>query len=217
MASFCGVLDLGQSALRQVHQTYRARRIVYRAGDETEDIDVICDGWAASSVRLSDGRQQILSFLIPGDLVSVATVFEKSQFYSVQSLTDLRCCKFSRAELQNKLTENPKVFERLVACGMAEKQLADQTIVSLGRRNAAARIARLILSFMERLKARGLAHGQSFDFPLRQQQIGDAMGLTTVHVSRVINMFRKEGLIEIAQRQMKILNLSELRRVADER
>ena len=68
---------------------------------------------------------------------------------------------------------------------------------------------------MERLGTRGLVRDQSFEFPLRQQHIADAMGLTTVHVSRVINMFRKEGLVDIAQRRIRILSLKELQRVAD--
>ena len=216
-SNFCGALKPERTSLTQVHQSILARRTPYQAGEETEDVHVICDGWAACTVRLSDGRRQILSFLLPGDLVSASALFKTRQLFSVQTLTDIRYCKFSRSELQKKLMEEPQVFEELMKICVAEKDQADQLIVSLGRRSAAARIARLIILLMERLSARGLVRGQAFDFPLRQQHIADAVGLTTVHVSRVINMLRKAGLIDIAQRQIKIISLRELQRVADAR
>lgn len=214
-SNFCGALNLVNASLKQVHQSIRARHIIYREGQETDGFDIICKGWAACSVRLADGRRQILSFLIPGDLVSATALFTSRQRFSVQPLTDVSYCMFSRSQLQKELMEKPRVFQELVKIGIAEKEQADQVIVSLGRRSAAARIARLVILLMERLSARGLVHDQSFEFPLRQQHIADAMGLTTVHVSRVINMLRKEGLVDIAQRRLRILSLKELQRLAD--
>ena len=215
MSSFCGVLNLGRGSLKQTHEVVRARRTIHGAGDVTDDFVIICEGWTACSMRLSDGRRQILSFLIPGDPVSITSLFNGRQRFSVQSLTDVRYCMFSRKELQKEMIDNSRVFQELVKICIAEKEQADQIIVSLGRQSAAARIARLILLLMERLGTRGLVRDQSFEFPLRQQHIADAMGLTTVHVSRVINMFRKEGLVDIAQRRIRILSLKELQRVAD--
>jgi len=213
----CGALNLEHLAFRQIHQTAPPRRLIYRAGEATDDFTVICEGWAACVMRLADGRRQILSFLIPGDTVSIAALFKGRQSFSVQSLTEVRYCLFNRFELQKALKEDGKVFEEIVKIGIAEKELADQTVVSLGRKSAAARIARLILLLMERLETRGAVHDMCFHFPLRQQHIADAMGLTTVHVSRVINKLRKDGLVDIAQRKINILDLAGLQSVADER
>lgn len=215
-SNFCGALDLQRGSLRQFHRLTPARRPIYRAGDSTDDFHVICEGWAACSVRLSDGRRQILSFLIPGDIIGVAALFQARQSFSVQSLTDVRYCSFSRAEVQAEVATNPKVFRELVQTGIAEKDLTNQTIINLGRASAPARIARLILSLMGRLAARGLVDDMEFDLPLRQQHIADATGLTTVHVSRVVNKFRKEGLVDIARRRIRIVDLAGLQRVADE-
>lgn len=90
-------------------------------------------------------------------------------------------------------------------------------MTDLGRRTADERIARLMLTLMARLDARGLVRDLSFSFPLRQRHIADATGLTPVHVSRVIGSFRNAGLIEITGRSLKILNLAELRRVSNTR
>jgi len=175
--NFCGALKLGRAPLKQIHVSSRARQ----ANEQSDDVHVICEGWAACSVHLGEGRRQILSFLLPGDLLSATDLFRERQDFSVQW------------------------------------DQSDRTIVSLGQRGAAARIARLIVSLMERLSARGLMRGQIFDFPLRQQHIADAVGLTTVHVSRVINTFREARLIETAQRQIRIISLQELQHVADAR
>lgn len=213
----CGTLNLEHTSFRQIHHSVPPRRLIYRAGEATDDFDVICEGWAACVMRLADGRRQILSFLIPGDLVSVTALFKGRQPFSVQSLSEVRYCLYNRFELQKTLKENAKVFEEIVKIGIVEKELADQTVVSLGRKSAAARIARLILLLMERLKVRGAIQDMSFGFPLRQQHIADAMGLTTVHVSRVINALRKDGLVDISQRKINILNLAGLQSVAEER
>ena len=215
--NFCGALKLGRAPLKQIHVSSRARQAIYRANEPSDDVHVICEGWAACSVHLGEGRRQILSFLLPGDLLSATDLFRERQDFSVQCLTDVRYCKFSRGELRKMLMTEPQVFEELTRLCIAEKDQSDRTIVSLGQRGAAARIARLIVSLMERLSARGLIRGQSFDFPLRQQHIADAVGLTTVHVSRVINMFREARLIETAQRQIRIISLQELQHVADAR
>lgn len=215
MSNFCGALDLGRASFRQIHEATRARRTVYRAGEETEDVHVICEGWAVRSVPLTGGRRQILSFLLPGDLVSATSLFKGRQMFSVQALTDTRYCRFSRAELQKELTAQSPVFDELARICVAEKDQADQALASLGQRSAAARIARLIILLMERLSERGMTRDHAFDFPLRQQHIADAVGLTTVHVSRVINLFRKAELIDIAQRQIRIVKLRELQLIAD--
>jgi CRP/FNR family transcriptional regulator len=214
-SNFCGALNLGSARLSQTHFSTRARQVIYRANEPSGDVHVICEGWAACSVHLGGGRRQILSFLLPGDLFSATDLFKEWQVFYVHSLTDLRYCKFNRAELRMRLINEPPVFEELVQLCITEKDQNDQIIISLGQRSAAARIAHLIISLMERLGARGLIRGQTFDFPLRQQHIADAVGLTTVHVSRIINMFREARLIETAQRQIRVVNLRELQRVAD--
>jgi CRP/FNR family transcriptional regulator len=213
---FCGALDLDRPSLARSYRSIPARRLIYKGGDITDDVHVIRDGWAACLYRLPDGRHQILAFLIPGDLVSVGALFKEFHTFSVQALTDVAYCMFRRAELQKEMMGNRRVFEKFVEIGFAEKEAADQAVVSLGRRSAPARIAHLILSLMTRLQARGLVGDMKFDLPLRQQHIADAVGLTTVHVSRVINKFRKEGLLDLAHRRVQIANLTGLQRIADE-
>jgi CRP/FNR family transcriptional regulator, anaerobic regulatory protein len=135
----------------------------------------------------------------------------------IETITEVRYRNFKRAELQKILFEHPDLIQPLSKAWIGEKLRADQLAIDLGRRTAHERIARLILNLMERIAARGMMRGETMDFPLRQTHIADATGLTPVHVSTVLTEFRRNGLVGISERSITILNLSELRRAANER
>jgi CRP-like cAMP-binding protein len=200
--------------IQQTSHTVPARRIICREQDLHDAIPIICNGWAASVVTLSDSSRQILSFLLPGDIVSTALLFEPRSYCLVEAITDVRYRTFGRAELKTILLDRPELFDKLAKTWIEEKVRADQLTVDLGRRAADERIARLILSLMERLAQRGMTTGETMDFPLRQHHIADATGLTSVHVSKVLSEFRRNRLIEITDRSLAILDLDGLRRIA---
>jgi CRP/FNR family transcriptional regulator len=207
---------------RKIHQadhTVSARRTICREQDLHDSVPIICRGWAASIVMLSDGSRQILSFLLPGDIVSTALLFEPRPHCLVEAITEVSYRAFKRAELKEVLFNHADLFEKLSRAWIAEKTRADQLIVDLGRRTADERIARLVLNLAERLIHRGMVHGNpmEFEFPLRQHHIADATGLTPVHVSKVLSEFRRNELIKISERSLTILDLAGFRRIANMR
>jgi CRP/FNR family transcriptional regulator, anaerobic regulatory protein len=181
----------------------------------TEFISIICSGWATSAIALPDGRRQVLSFLLPGDIVSLAGLFEPISSPLVEAVTDVTCRTFRREEVRAALFAHRDLLGKLAEALIEERRQADELAVDLGRRTADERLARLILKLSERLAKRGMVHEQTFEFPLRQWQIADATGLTPVHVSKVLGEFQRAGLIEIKDRSLTIRNPAELRRVAD--
>lgn len=199
-----------------------ARRIICRGQDLHDAVPIICEGWAASVITLSDGSRQILSFLLPGDLVSSTLLFASRASCLVEAITDVRFRIFKRSYLKASLLQHPDLFEKLAKAWIEEKDRADQLIVDLGRRTADERIARLILNLAERLATRGMigpcaGSTVEMDFPLRQHHIADATGLTPVHVSKVLSEFRRHGLIRISDRTLTILDPSGFRRLAHAR
>ncbi|MBI1203976.1 MAG: helix-turn-helix domain-containing protein [Rhodopseudomonas sp.] len=208
----------------QTHQV-AARRLIWREREPVPHVPAICQGWAASVLTLSDGRRQILSFLLPGDLVSAALVYDPVSPYSVEAITDVRYNGFDRAAFKAALADNPALIGLLSAFHGDESSHADQLAVDLGQRDAAERIARLIFNLSERLLRRGLVRhgtpspeltrGAAMDFPLRQHHIADATGLTVVHAGKVLNELRRGGLIEIGDRTLMVTDPDGLRRVAD--
>ena len=192
-----------------------ARRTICHPKEWSDTIPVICQGWAASSITLLDGRRQILAFLLPGDLVSTACLLEPMSGRTVEAITEVTCRKFSRNDLKTFLFQRPAMLEKLSKTWVEERTQADQLALDLGRRTADERIARLILSLADRLAKRAKVNGQIMEFPLRQRHIADATGLTPVHVSKVLGEFQRAGLVEIVRRTLSIHNETELRRVAD--
>jgi CRP/FNR family transcriptional regulator, anaerobic regulatory protein len=222
-AGVCGALLGGgdpnsppqRTAIAQDFHKSHPRRNIYDAGANSDDVIIICSGWAFRFVHLPDGRRQTLSILLPGDIVSATSIFAGKMNYSVQALTKLSYCKYRRAEFENLLVTKPAVLRSFAAISSAEQERAEEAIVDLGRRTASERISRFIMNLMERLAARGMVRDAEFDFPLRQQHIADAVGLTTVHVSRIIGAFRQAGLIDISGGRLKINRLTEFRTIAD--
>lgn len=206
----------------QCVHTVPARRLICRERDELESVPVIRSGWAASVILLSDGSRQILSFLLPGDLVSSTLLFDSRSPFLVEAVTDVTYGSFKRSELKQLLLAHPDLLNQLSRSWIEEKSRADQLIVDLGRRTSNERIARLMLNLADRLTLRGMAKIDAtsaieMDFPLRQHHIADATGLTPVHVSKVLTEFRRNGFIRIGDRSLTILDPVAFRRAANMR
>ncbi len=192
-----------------------ARRAIWREGETLDRVPVICQGWAATAATLSDGRRQILSFLLPGDLVSAVLLYETVSKCSVEAITDVRYRAFPRNDIKAALIAQPDLLAAVSRMWIDETARADRLSIDLGRRGAAERIASLILNLSERLLRRGMMQGQTMEFPLRQHHIADAAGLTVVHVGNVLSEFRRARLVEINDRSLTILDPAGLHRVAD--
>lgn len=208
-------LGLSVAVLPHAQCTARPRQTIVRAGERLAGIPVLAEGWAVRISRLPDGRRQILSFLLPGDMISVGAVFTERLSYFVEAVTPVRCVYYDRADLTAQLAADPRKFNMFVGLLLGDKDRAYQLAVDLGRRDAAERIARLILHLMQRLEPRGLVSEGAFDLPLRQQHIADATGLTSVHVNRVFCAFRQNGIVEMRNGRLAILDLEALRRRAE--
>lgn len=205
------------AVLQPSERTIPARRLICRERELLEVVPIICQGWAASAMTLPDGRRQILSFLLPGDIVSTALIFEPVSQCSAEAITEVHYRTFKSIEIKAALLKHPALFDRLSRVCIDERARADQLAVDLGRRAADERISRLILNLLDRLAQRGLARDHVMDFPLRQHHIADATGLTVVHVSKVLSEFRRAGLVEINDRSLTISDLTGLRRIANMR
>lgn len=171
---------------------------------------MLCYGWAFRVAHLSDGRRQILSVLLAGDLFSTRMVFSDLSYYSFQALTHVRFTRFHRADLKSVLTRSIQVFDAFAGACADEKKASDELIIDLGRRSAEERLARLILQLAGRIGERTIVRESCYPFPLRQNDMADILGLTSVHVSRVITKFRKAGLIEYSGGNLRIMRPQEL-------
>jgi len=215
-ANFCGAL-LGRGgqpmAIVGRHREIAARQNIYRAGEASEGVLMICDGWAVRFVQLPNGKRQILSVLMPGDLVGATALIDGQLGFSIQAVTEVRYCYFPFAEVRARLQDNPSLFNFWLRLTAAEQRDADRRLVDLGQRPAQERIAALLTYVMRRCEQRGEVVGGEFPFPLSQQQVADFTGLTPVHTCRVLSTLRKQGICEVGHGCVKVLERGELQRL----
>jgi len=197
----------------QRHQTARPGAEIAIRNRVSEHVFVLCDGWAYRFFQLGNGRRQILNFLLPGDLFSAVAVFEEQFSFSAKALTSVQFSGFRRAEIQARLSSNPDISKALARSCAADASRSDELLTALGQRSAEERIAYLFLHLIERIAARRVIREQRYPFPLRQQHIAEAVGLTPVHVSRVLGHFRDRGVMELSGGVLEVLDLPELQRI----
>jgi CRP/FNR family transcriptional regulator, anaerobic regulatory protein len=200
--------------LKSIKQTTPARRPILHLNEWTEFVTIVCEGWASSSVVLPDGRRQILSFVLPGDVAPMVSLFEATSGHLTESITRTTHRNFKRDELQTVFFEDRRAMDRLKKVWTEDRLQIEKKALALGRQTAEERIARLILNKLDRLGKRGMTDGRTMEFPLRQHHIADAVGLTPVHVSRIMSEFRRNDLIEISDRSLTVLDLPGLRHTA---
>jgi CRP-like cAMP-binding protein len=201
-------------SLRRERRSVRAKRTIYREGRPTDEIAVVFDGWAAAFKLLPDGRRQVLSFLLPGDCTGLALVDSDRLHYSVQALTDVSLCLLDRRELARLVFHDGELAAHFASVCARQRQLCDEHLVDLGRRNAVERVAHLIVTLYHRLQHRGLTENATMPFPLRQQDIADAVGLTPIHVSRVFGTLTGDGIVERKKRMLEVHDMAALKEVA---
>ena len=163
---------------------------------------------------LRTGGAELPSVLLPGEPITPSAVAKEALEFSVQALTEVRTCQYDRAVVRDRMAQDTRLLDAILALFSAEREQADRSLTDLGQRPADERMARFFLRLLQRLKARGMAQEHSFECPLRQRHIADAMGLTPVHVNRVIGQFRRSGLMSVADGRVTVHRPADLRQVA---
>lgn len=207
-------LDADQADISwKSHEGAPANRVLYREGTASPHLLVLCQGWAIRTVQLAHGRRQILSVLLPGEVFSLAQLFEDSLHFSVVSLTEVRLTRLRRDAVWQFISSDPELMASLGTHIAADMRAKDALAVDLGRRRAEERIAHLILQLVDRLSVQSADNSKDNAFPLRQQHIADATGLTPVHVSRVISQFRRENILDLSNGRLTVLDRERLERL----
>lgn len=186
-------------------RTVQQRRELLSEGAEIAETLLVLDGWAARVRHLPDGRRQIMNFVLPGDLVGLCDQDRPVASSTVMALTPMLVCAAPPRGTSRTL-------DRAYAMSRAleEAHLLAQ-ITRLGRLSAHERIGDLCLELNERLEMAGLAHGGRFAIPLTQEVLADALGLTPVHVNRMLQQARRARELSWTGRELVLHDPSALR------
>ena len=188
---------------------------IVREGDHPSHCCLIVEGFACRYNVTSDGKRQIQSFHTPGDLPDLQSLHLKVLDHSVRALTSSRLGFIPHQSIHQLCRRQPNVAAALWRDTLVDAAIFREWIMNVGRREAYGRIAHLLCEVFTRLKAVGLADGNSFAMPVTQAELADATGMTTVHVNRTLQALRTAGLITLREGQVTILEPERLKSVGD--
>ena len=195
-------------------QDVPARYDLILEGDKPGPLFVILEGWACRYKLLPEGTRQITAFLMPGDCCDMhASVLDRME-HSIATLTPARVAMIPRARMEELIMTRPALTRALWWKQLVDEDTLRAWIVSMGRRNSLQRVAHLMCELYVRAHNIGLIKGDRFELPLTQVVLGDALGLTVVHVNRVLRKLRVSGVMDLTAGSLIIADISKLSHVA---
>ena len=192
-----------------------ARSDLVRQGDVPDGALILLEGFACRYRYFADGRRQILAFLLPGDVCDLDAALIGRMDHAIATLTTCTIARVPSEVLANLLEEHPRVASALRKAKLGDEATSREWLVSLGCRHGPERLAHLFCELLVRLQAVELATSDGCDLPITQAELGDAIGLSTVHVNRSLQALRAAGLIQLASRKLRVVNLPGLRSFCD--
>jgi CRP/FNR family transcriptional regulator, anaerobic regulatory protein len=188
-----------------------ARSDLYRQGDVCPTYFIVLNGWIALSVLLEDGSCQILDFALPGAVLGFQSGPDAPMYHSARCLSAVRVYAFPRCKLDTIIETNPRLAFLLCRQITANEGRAHDHLTNLGLRGARERIAHLLLEIYVRLRRRLPAEpGEIIQLPLSQGHIGQAVGLTYVHVCRTLQILREQKIVGFANHRLEVIDPSAL-------
>jgi CRP-like cAMP-binding protein len=187
-----------------------ARRDVISEGDKPRFVHLVMDGWGARYKSLTDGKRQIVSIFLPGDFCDLNVYILKHMDYSIGAITRMKVAMITPEEMDALISQRPRITQALWWHELVSTAIQREWTLNLGQRSAYERLGHLLVELYLRLRTVGRAHDNRCDFPLTQNDLAEATGLTAVHVNRTLQELRGDGLIELERRQLHILDLKRL-------
>jgi CRP/FNR family transcriptional regulator, anaerobic regulatory protein len=181
----------------------------------TDKLFTLYAGWAFRYKTLSDGRRQILNFLLPGDFIGLQQEFSDGAMHGIEAVTEVALCVFVRDGLWELFRQHPRLAYDITWLSARGEGMVDDNLVTTGQRNATERVAVLLMHLYRRLERIGLAVDGSIEFPINQQHIADALGLSLVHTNKTLRRLQQLGLHEMKNGRLRLLNPRALQRIAD--
>jgi CRP-like cAMP-binding protein len=196
-----------------------ARRIaagqdLVREGDRPKASTLMLSGYSARYNVLPDGQRQITALHIKGDFVDLHSFLLHQMDHGVIALTDCTVTLIAHEVLKEITERFPHLTRMLWLSTLVDSAIHRRWLVAMGRLSASAHFAHFLCELWVRLDVAGLTEGYSYDLPITQTQLADVLGLSLVHVNRVTQELRQQGLIEWRNRKLTILDWPQLVKLA---
>ena len=202
-------------SLPVVVKHYQAGQAIVRDGDRPVECCLLSQGFCIRSKTTSNGRRQILSIHVPGEIPDLQSLHLQVLDHDLTTLTECTLGFISHVSLREITRRRPNVAEIFWRDTLIDAAMFRDWIVNVGQRAASNRLAHIIVELRERLKLIGMVHGARFEMPLTQEQLGEAMGITSVHVSRIVKQLRDDNILELHRGSVTVIDEQKFLELAD--
>ncbi len=203
------------AAITGSRRIVRANETLVREGSRPDRVCLILKGVAYRYRYLANGRRQIFGYLIPGDLCDTQFVILNECDHNVGLLCDTEVAVISLAALMTAMVKHPKIERALLMMSLVEAAMLREWLLNVGQRDASQKLAHFFCELSARFKALGNHDvDKGFTIPLTQIELADTMGLTVVHVNRILQRFRHDRLLNWSRRHFDIVDYQQLEHLA---
>jgi CRP-like cAMP-binding protein len=186
---------------------FEADEDIVREGEKPTQCNVLLEGWTIRYKILEDGKRQIFSFHVPGDIYDAQSFLLDTMDHSVATLTPCKVAVISHATMKELTEAYPRIGRAIWKETLVDAAIFREWMANIGRRSAYQRIAHVMCEMVVKLNVVGLSDDhRRIDWPITQAEMGDALGLSLVHVNRTLQELRAEGLITLKNGRLDILN-----------
>jgi CRP-like cAMP-binding protein len=182
-------------ALHKRRRTFATGRDLVHQGRADQATYILVSGWAVAYKILEDGQRQIIDFLIPGDFIGLRGMVSHLSDHSVEPVTDIEVTEVLVADFMTALADTPRLAIAVFWATSRDEAMVVEHLSNIGRRDAAVRVAHFLLELGARLALIGLGSKAGYACPLTQYLLADALGLSSVHVNRVLRQLRDKGMV----------------------
>lgn len=196
------------------HHSYLPRHDLIREGDRPGPVFVVLEGWVCRYKILPNGARQVLAYLMPGDSCDLHVGLLAEMDHNIQTITPAVVAKIERDEMDKLMELHPGITKALYLSQLIDEGTMRAWITSMGRRSSIERVAHLICELYLRARNVGLTVESKFALPLSQAMLADSLGMTPVHLNRVMKTLRSSGVMTLQRGSLTIEDPIGLVRIA---
>jgi CRP-like cAMP-binding protein len=196
-------------------QELRAKQDIVREGDRPTRSCLVLEGFTCMFKLTGEGKRQIMAFHIPGDMPDLQSLHLKTLDNSVGTITRCKVGFIQHETIRDLCQTYPRIGSALWRETLIDASIFREWMISIGRRDAFARLSHLLCELLVKMKAVGLVEDHTCKLPITQGEFGDALGLSTVHVNRTLQEIRKAKLITLRGATLKVLDWDGLKKAGE--
>ncbi|MBC7146598.1 MAG: Crp/Fnr family transcriptional regulator [Thioclava marina] len=217
LSAFVALSEAELAVLARLHgrrRSFVAGRDMAHQGQSDQAAYILSAGWVCSYKIQPDGTRQIVDFQVPGDFLGLRSVLLRASDHSFEPIVDVEAAEVLTGDLLEAFAQTPRLATAILWAASRDEAMVVEHLVGIGRRDAGARMAHFLLELGSRLALVGMGSKEGYDCPLTQYHLADALGLSAVHVNRVLRQLRERGLVTFREGHVAFHDYSGLAELA---